>query len=128
MYKIDLTSYNVQVRTRNEKDKDKVVPKLVVYDVKSSLVGILFHPSLRLNGREVLVRDEIACRIETCKDSSILLEESEYLKFKEAVDKITGLGRNEVELVKRILDAPTVDIKEVKGKKNSQKVTKIKNK
>jgi hypothetical protein len=83
------------------------------FDVRSSLVSILFNEE-KLDGREVIRRDELATKIEKHPDESILLEDVEWNKL------VTGLGasdlkphgRSVVEFIKRVLDAPDVAVQE----------------
>ena len=83
------------------------------FQVRPSLVAILFNED-KLDGREVIRRDELALKVEEHVEDEILLEENEWAKF------VTGLnstdlkphGRSVVRFVKRILDAPQVDVKE----------------
>lgn len=82
------------------------------YSVKDSLLVMLFHPDLRIQAKELLDRDKLAHRLDECKEKFILLEETEYSMIKRAVDTISGYGRNDVELVRRVLDAETVEVQE----------------
>ena len=104
MRQIDLASYSVRVR--DEKGEWVDLP----YMVKDSMVEILFSRDLQLSGRELLKRDELAHKISGCTDSKALLEEEEWNKFVMAVETIKGLGRPDVELVRRILEAPKIEV------------------
>jgi len=81
------------------------------YKVKESLIGILFHPDLKLGGRELLLRDKLADKIND-SEGEILLEETDYYKLKLAIETINGYTRNDVEFVQRILDAEEVEVVE----------------
>ena len=101
MRKIDLTSYSVG-------DEH-------TFDVRQSLIAVLFNED-KLDGREVIRRDELARRIETWPETDLLLEETEWHKFVSGL-KATDLkphGRSIVEFVRRVLDAPIVDVEERK--------------
>lgn len=114
MRKINIKPYKVQALDR---DKDnRLVPRTVDYTMKASMEGMLFHPDLKLDGREVLRRDRIAEKIEKCTKDVILLEEDEWLKLKNAVETLKGFGRHDVEFVRRILTAEKVEVKEKKKK------------
>ena len=80
------------------------------YEVRESIVEILFHPELRLNATDLLKTNELAKKILGCKKDYVLLEEEEYQRLLDACNKIQGFGRNEVELVQRILDAKEVEV------------------
>ncbi|GAI08005.1 unnamed protein product, partial [marine sediment metagenome] len=71
---------------------------------------------LGLSAREVLDRHILACRIKDCSDGTILIEEGDYKKLVEAIDTIVGWGRTDVEFLKRITEAPEVEVEEKKPK------------
>ena len=104
MRKIDLSSYDVTVM---EKDAMVTLP----YDVKGSLVNGLYHSDLRLGYKELFENDKIARKI---RDSNgfVLLEEAEYEKLKQAFEIIKGFTKEDVELVRRVIEAPEVSVKE----------------
>lgn len=95
------------VETINENEQIISIP----YDIKKSIINIMFNFNLKLNGIELLLQDKLANKIEKAK-KEILLEESDYLKIKIAFETITGYTRNDVELVQRILDAEEVEVME----------------
>ena len=99
MRKIDLTSYTV------EGDH--------TFDVRASLAAILFNED-KLDGRELIRRDELARKVENWPDHTLLLEESDWMKFERGLNAsdLKPHGRSVVEFVKRVLDAPEVDVKE----------------
>jgi hypothetical protein len=96
MRKIDLSNY--------------AIPE-GVYDVKGSMQAPLYSPELRLDYRELFENDRVAQKINNANES-VLLEEADYLVLKNAFISFRGYGKNEVELVRRVLEAPEVDIKE----------------
>lgn len=101
MRKIDLTSYPVGEGN--------------TFEVRPSLVSILFNQD-KLDGREVIRRDELAQKIEACPDDSILLEEVDWNRI---VGGLTATdlkphGRSVVEFLRRVLDAPQVEVTEKK--------------
>ena len=98
MRKVDLTNYEVGEQT---------------FEVRSSLVAVLFNED-KLDGREIIRRDELARRVETHPDDTIFLEESDWNKFVSGL-RSTDLkphGRSVVEFIKRVLDAPQVEVTE----------------
>ena len=110
MKKLNLENYNIDVVATNGEKKQ------IPYDVKETVISILMHPKLGLNGRDLLLASELALKIEKCDESFILLEDEEHKKLVNAVNTIKGFNRNEVEFVKRILNAETVDVTEQKAK------------
>lgn len=97
MRKIDLTTYSTG-------DSN-------TWDTRASLVAVLFND--KVDPREVLRRDELARRIEAAGDS-ILLEDSEHAKVVSGLNAtdLTPFGRAVVEFVRRVLEAPVVDVQE----------------
>jgi len=113
MRKLDISDYTVKSR---QQDKETGEIKVVdaPYPVKATLIGILFHPSLQLEAREALERDRLANKINDCKDGFVLLEDAEYDKLVQAVNTVKGFSRNDVEFIKRVLEAETAKVAEIK--------------
>ena len=111
MRKISFENYNVPVQTPEGEKRD------IPYEVKDSIVSLLFHPDLKLSGMELLKQNELAGKILHSEDPEILFEEAEYNKIKQAINVVTGYGRNEVELVRRVLEAPEVEVEAKKALK-----------
>ena len=86
-----------------------VVPAL--YNVQDSLVELCFVPAEHCKGRELLTRHALAEKIAAATDD-VLVEDADWQRLVKAVDATAALGRNEVELVRRILDAPDVLVEE----------------
>jgi hypothetical protein len=84
----------------------------VPYGVRDSIADLLFHPDLRLNGSALIRNNVLATKVMTAEGDTVLLEEAEYQTLRGACETVRGLGRNEVELVRRILDAPEVKVEE----------------
>lgn len=81
------------------------------FDVKQSMANILFLPQLKLGTRQLIEHDRIARKIEEGTDS-VLLEESEYLELRQAVESFDGYGRQDLEFVQRVINAPQVSVGE----------------
>ncbi len=108
MRRINLASYSIQNPDGQSTD-EKLAPEMV-YNVRDSAVEVLFHPSLQLGGKDVLDRDDLARKIEHWPDTDLLLEEAEYTKLLAGVNAVRGLTRRDVEFVKRVLNAPQVEV------------------
>lgn len=108
MKKINLKEYEIEVKLSNGESKK------IPYNVRETLVSLLFHPDMKLGGRDLLIAQKLATKIEDCKEDEILLEAVDFEKLSRAFDTFKGFGRNEVELVKRILEAPDVEVTEKK--------------
>ena len=103
MRSISLVEYTVTVR-----EQDALVPK--PYNVRASLVELCFIPVEGVKGIELIRRSKLAEKIEA-SDEPLLLEEAEWQRLVDAIDKLPALGRNEVEIVRRVLEAPDVAVK-----------------
>lgn len=108
MRQIDLSDYTVRVRNGNGEWVD------MPYEFRDSMIELLFARDLQLSGTELLERDDLARKIRDCADGHILLEEGEWNKLVISANTIRGLGRPDVELVRRILEAPKVEVEEKK--------------
>lgn len=96
MKKIDLTEYQAEEKP---------------YNVKNTMVALLFNPGLKLSARDLIAQDALAKKIEQ-SDGSIILEDAEYQKVKKSVEVITGWQRGDLEFVNRVLEANDVEVKE----------------
>lgn len=81
------------------------------YGVKGSLIMCLLHPSLQLSGRELLLRNKIGEKIENAEEF-VLLEDAEYAKLESAFETVTGFSQNDVELVRRVFEAESIEVTE----------------
>jgi len=105
MRKLQIDDYKVEVQ---QNGKYIELP----YDVVGSLGILLFHQDLRLNGRELLQNGELLSKIEGAKENNqsfVFLTPEEYSRVKRIVD-LRVFGKNEVELVKRILNCEEVEV------------------
>ncbi|MBE9570161.1 MAG: hypothetical protein IMF11_06025 [Proteobacteria bacterium] len=113
MRKIQLGNYMVQMQN----PEGKLAP--TPYRVKESLVSCFLHPSLRLTGRELLLRSKLATRIEEAEikkgNGYILVEDTDYHKLKKAFETIEGFTKSDMELVRRVLEAEEVQVTERKN-------------
>lgn len=104
MRRIDLTNYTVRVR--NPEGEYTELP----YEMKDSMTEVLLARDLQLAGSELLVHNDIARKIKDSEDDYVLLEEAEYSKLVLAVNTVKGLGRPDVEFVRRILKAEKIEV------------------
>ena len=105
MRKIDLSDYTIDMPTEQGL-------KPYPYSVKQSIELAMYHPDLRLNYKDLMDHDRIAQKIKQA-DGFVLLEESEYGRVRLAFESIKGFRKEDVELVRRVMDAQEVDVKEV---------------
>ncbi|MBL7167023.1 MAG: hypothetical protein ISS55_11190 [Dehalococcoidales bacterium] len=73
------------------------------YNVKDSIINVMFLPTLKLQGAELVRQNVLAMKIETC-ENEVELEEAEYQRVKEAIEAYPAQSRADVELVDRILN------------------------
>jgi hypothetical protein len=107
MRKIDVRDYSIKARLPSGELIN------TPYIVKEMLVGVLLHPSLGITGAELYKRLPIADKIKNADDGFALLEEGEYSKLLSAVNSIQGFGMNDAEMVRRIIEAKEIAVKEI---------------
>jgi len=107
MKKIVLGDYEVEFEQNG-------LMKKMPFAVKESLVSVLFVPDLKLNGRDLLLQNILAEKIENCKEDFILLESEEYSRLVSAINVVRGFGKNDIEFIRRILEAENVEVEEKK--------------
>ena len=110
MRKINLKSYQVEV-PQSDGTKQKVT-----IDVKDWISNAIFHPDLKLGGREVILRGKLVEKLEKAGDE-ILLELVDYKKVKDAFETIKGFGKIHIEMLRRVLEAEDVEVEEKKKPK-----------
>jgi len=119
MRQIDITDYTVPLpnpkggeERKNEDGTIEIEPEMVdvPYRFKQSMIELLFARDNQLNGMEILERDKLARKVYDCSNGNVLLEEDEWNKFKNALQVVKGLGRPDVELVRRILEAEKIEV------------------
>ena len=104
--KIDLSGYSTG--QRDEKGEP------VTYDVRKSLVNVLFHPGLQLDPFQVLEANELADKIRIGGDE-ILLSQSEYAKVLAGLKVVKGCQEADVEFVRRLINAEEVELQEAEA-------------
>lgn len=109
MRELNLQPYTIRILRPNDKTGQMEAVE-GNYDIKESLVGLLFARDLQLQARDLLERDPLGRKITEAEGPTLLLEEKEYDIIKKAVDTFKGYTRNEVELVRRVYDAKTVEV------------------
>jgi len=108
MRQIDLTKYTTPVKLPDGSERQQE------YDVRESLIMLLFVRSQQLNARQLLERDDVARKIRDHQGDTILLEDSEYAQAEGAINSFAGFGQEDVAFVKRVLEAEKVDGRDLK--------------
>lgn len=101
MRKLDLRSYQVTQKVRGG-DGD-IIEVTAPYNVKDSVLNIMFLPALKLQGATLVRQNVLAMKIEQCEEE-VLLEEEEYGRVKAAAEAYPAQSRADVELIDRILN------------------------
>ena len=110
MRKLNMANYMVKVRGPDQMDPGKFIEGEWPYNVKDSILNLLFIQNLQLTSAELVKQNVLAMKLESCKEDVILLEDEEWARIKRAVDTFKGFDRNAVELVTRINDAEVVEV------------------
>jgi hypothetical protein len=123
MRRIDMEPYevNVQVPVLGE-DGQAIGQKTVVqpYAVRRSLELLLFNQNQQLTADQALTRDELKQKIRCTAADVLLLEAAEYEQIVAALDAARGFGENDVEFIRRIKDAPDVEVEEKADEEGSE--------
>jgi hypothetical protein len=85
------------------------IAKANIYDVKASMIEVLFHQELDLRGEGLLQRDDLARKIRNA-NGKVLLEEVEWIDLKNAVNTAPGLNRHDVPFMRLVTNAPAVEV------------------
>jgi hypothetical protein len=101
MRKVNLKNYTVAGKNRDG------TATAEPFEVREALTALCFIPAEGCKTLELLKRQKLAEKIAAAKDS-ILLEDAEWQRLRDALDATRGLGQGEIELVHRIVDAPEV--------------------
>ena len=101
MRKLDLRNYEV---TRKVIGGDgNLIEITAPYNVKDSVINVLFLPALKLMGVALVRQNILAMKIEQAEDE-VMLEEEEYERVQAAVEAYPAQSRADVEFVDRILN------------------------
>jgi hypothetical protein len=80
----------------------------IPYNVRESMVDVLLNRTLKLRPVELLKRSKTAEKILSEKTDWVELEDAEYDALKAACEQIEGVGREDLELCRRILEPDAV--------------------
>ncbi|MBA7702343.1 hypothetical protein ES703_111107 [subsurface metagenome] len=117
MRKLNLADYMAKIKISDpENPMEEIKEVEFPYHVRDSILNLMFSPQLQLSNAEVVKQNVLAIKLEQCNDGEVLLEDEEYDRIKKAFDIFRGFGRPDVELVKRINEAPVAEVEEIKPK------------
>lgn len=101
--KLDLSRY--ETTQRDEKGD------VAMYDCRTSLVTLLFHPALELNASQVLDASDLARKVRDAGDT-LLVTPEEYDRVTASVNAAVGYGEHDVEFVRRMMNVEDVEVEE----------------
>ena len=118
MRKIDITPFTIPVAVQLEDDKGQksLQWQNVQYPFVDNVVNIVLSANNKLTARQLLERNmfcEKLVKAEREGQTDAMVEETEYGPVQSTFEDFVGLGRNDVEMVKRILEAPQVAVEKL---------------
>jgi hypothetical protein len=120
MKKININPYKIKVGevakngmpVFNADGSYKIIEK--DYDLKDVMINLLtnsnLNAELKHGGREALLSNKLANKIEDTAGDELLLEDSEYVRLLEYVDVFKGFGKNDGKFLSRVYDAENVKV------------------
>lgn len=102
MRKLDLRNYQWTAKARNPVTA-KVEEYTLPFNVKDSILELLFQPVLGLQGAALVKQNVLAIKIEQ-SENEVMLEEEEYQRVLAAANSYKAQGRADVQLIDRILN------------------------
>ena len=101
MRKLDLKNYTISL------PDEKGVLRFTPYQFQNTLMDMLPHPRLGLNGPELLKAMEVVEEIEKAK-TEVLLSEEHYQLILDTCKKFRGFTKYDTQFLKRIFNCPVV--------------------
>lgn len=86
--------------------------KAAMYDIRGSLAELCFVAELELTGTALLEAERVARAVLDEPSQELLLAEADWGLLARAASAHKGFARADVELVRRVLRAPQVDVQE----------------
>lgn len=114
MRKLNLKDYTVKVKVPDRMNPGQEIEAEFPYNMKDSLVNVLFVRELGLNGVELVKANMLAQKILSCEGEDVLIEEAEWQRLQNAVNVFRGFGKTDVEFVTRINEAEVVEVESKK--------------
>ena len=109
--RIDLSNYTV-IELKTGKPRLNSKKELVQFDVRGSVIDALLNRVLHLGGQKLLDQMDFARRLRDEANNVILLNQEEHSRIVSAVASLTDLTYIEEEFIRRILQAPEVEVQE----------------
>lgn len=102
--KIDLSRYETALRD------ESAIPAM--YDVRATLLNLLFHPDLNLSAVDTLSRQKLGHSIRHDESDVLLVSPEDHAKIQAAVEAWKGYSERDIEFLRRVIEAPEVDVDE----------------
>ena len=122
MKKIDLTPFTIPVLIpvvdekgaiqTGEGNSRQMTWQHVPYPFIDNIINIVLNSKQEVTARQLLERNMVCEKLELAEksgDTELLLDQKEYEMLTLSFENFKGFGRNDVEMVKRILSAPEVE-------------------
>jgi len=114
MRKIDLTPFTIEVVVSDRDSAGGTQFRTIVqqYPFISNVVEITLSAKNQVTARQLLERNMVCQKLieaERAGQTELLLLDTEYESLKTSVENFVGLGKQDLEMVKRILNAPQVE-------------------
>ena len=110
MRKINLENYTVKMKIPDKMNLGQEIEVEFPFNMKDSVINVLFIPQLHLNGVELLKANVLAQKILACEGDELLLEDAEWTRLSTAINTAQGFGRMEIEFCRRIIEAEAVEV------------------
>lgn len=101
MRRLDLKNYTF---TMNDQQG---IARLTPYQFKDTLINILTHRSLGLNGLELLEISLVVDKIKNA-DIEVILTDDDYTKILDMLKRFRGFSDPDTQFVKRIFNCPNI--------------------
>lgn len=113
--KIDLTPYTTELEGDPYLAGDEFVTRMFKRktDPKIWLRKYISAPAAGHSAKELLAAMDLVGKIRAAKDH-VLLEEADWTTVCTILNKIKGYGLSDVKIVRRVLEAPVVEVDEKK--------------
>jgi len=99
MKKLNLDSYSVSV-----KDKQGL-NRFLDYEVRTTIINLLTHPQLGLNGPDLLEVAPLVRKIEKAS-ADVILTNEEYQEIVRVLKTFKGFIKNDIPMLERIYNCP----------------------
>jgi hypothetical protein len=101
MKRLDLKNYTITIKDQQG------IARLTPYQFKDTLIGVLTHRSLGLNGLELLEISVVVDKIKNA-DVEVILTDDDHRKIIDILKRFRGFSDPDTQFVKRIFNCPEI--------------------